>query len=119
MKIVADQFVAMKPSLPLSYTAILMGRFSRTVVKRSPRSMETPPSPARQITCRPGWHFCSPSADGMPSAIVLWSRLPKVRRLPPVSIWRSIQTNGVPSSAAKSALRERWAFGDIWSRRRG
>ena len=40
----------------------------------------------------------SPSADGIPSAIVPWSRLPKVRRLPPVSIWRSIQTKGVPSS---------------------
>ena len=65
--------------------------------------MVNPPSPARQITCRPGWHFCSPSADGMPLAIVPWSRLAKVRRLPPVSMWRSIQTAAVPSSAANNA----------------
>ena len=36
-------------------------------------------------------------------AIVPWSKLAKVRRLPPVSMWRSIQTVAVPSSAANNA----------------
>src|ERR1700738_4456596 len=58
----------MKPSLPLLYTAILIGKFSWTAVMRSPSSMEKPPSPARQTTCRPGWLFCSPSAEDMPLA---------------------------------------------------
>ncbi len=40
----------------------------------------------------------------MPPAIVPWSRLPKVRRLPPVSMWRSIQTSAVPSSAANKRV---------------
>jgi hypothetical protein len=40
----------------------LIGKSSCTVVSKSPSSMANPPSPARQITCRPGWHLCSPSA---------------------------------------------------------
>jgi hypothetical protein len=43
-----------------------------------------------------------PSADAMPLAIVPCSRLAKVRRLPPVSMCRSIQTAAVPSSAANN-----------------
>ena len=56
-----------------------------------------------QTTCLPGWHFCSPIADGIALAIVPCSRLEKVRRVPKVSMWRSVQTNAVPSSAVNNA----------------
>jgi len=56
---------------------------------------ETRPSPAMQTTCRPGWHFCSPIADGIALAIVPCSRLEKVRAFcRRFSMWRSVQTSG-------------------------
>jgi hypothetical protein len=56
-----------------------------------------------QTTCRAGWHFRSPIADGIALATVPCSGLAKVRRLPKVSMLRSVQTNAVPSSAVNDA----------------
>ena len=95
--------ISINPSLPLLKTTMLVGTFSRTTVNRSPSNTANPPSPAVQTTCRAGWHFRSPIADGIALATVPCSGLAKVRRLPKVSMLRSVQTNAVPSSAVDDA----------------
>src|ERR1700741_3781863 len=49
---------------------LLIGNLSCTVVRRSPSSIVNPPSPARQDTWRPDWHFCSPRADPYPTRLL-------------------------------------------------
>src|SRR5438105_9257219 len=73
---------SIKPSAPLLNTTTFTGSPSCTRLRKSPISIENPPSPDSEITCRPGKDAWAPIACAIAFAMEPCQNDPISRRLP-------------------------------------
>ncbi|CAH0327511.1 hypothetical protein SRABI128_06178 [Microbacterium sp. Bi128] len=91
------------PRVELLKTTTFTGSRCAATVMSSPSSIDRPPSPETETTCRPGYASWAPIACGSALAMDPCRYEPISRRVPSGLMYRAVQTLHMPVSAVKIA----------------